>query len=195
MEFILGSTLIFGIETAFPDQLFPMPSGDNPTPYINHSAIEQQDYFGAQNTFSLPPVDSRSAPVGSKTGTPSRSNSILRKPVPSRRHQNGSTDTILHYSKVHESMLNKLSPPSNVNSRPLSKQGNHAEDSSHPLGVLPIPTPPPQQSQHFLGKIVRLAEAGGPRIRGAIAISYPLVSMSQVLTRPRLFQSLKECSC
>jgi hypothetical protein len=144
-----------------------MPSGHNPRPCINDSAIEQRNYFGRQNAPSPPPGGTYNTPHAPKTRTPSRNNSIPRKPVPSRRQQNGSSDTILRHTTVPGS----TSPP-DIKNHALSEQINCAEGNSRAMRTLAITTPPSPQACHFLGRIARLALPGGSRIREAIAISY-----------------------
>jgi hypothetical protein len=170
-----------------------MPSGDNPTPYADNSIIEQQDYFGRQNLSSPPAPGHYNAPIELNTGVPSRNNSIPRKPVPPRRQNNDSSDTILHHDKALEPSPDKPAP-SVPPSLSTVKNGPPSEQANHPPTALPEPTPASQQSQPFLDKVASLAEPGGPRIRDAIATSYLLVLMSQVPILPRLFQSLEDIS-
>lgn len=108
------------------DRLFPMPSANNPTPYVYSSKLVPQDYFGLGNmllpperpkttspekssrfrTATMPSKSSASIPEPAKAPeTPSMSRplslsrSIPRKPVgsPPKAHQRtGSTGTIIH---------------------------------------------------------------------------------------------------
>jgi hypothetical protein len=193
-------TNILHIETAPADRLFPMPSGDKPNPYTDNSIIEQQDYFGPKSV-SYPPVRARySDPEGPMAGTPNGINSIPRKSMPPRRQHNYSSETILHHnealrSNLHKSSSSPIHPsPNGIKNGPSKEQVNNVRNTGGSLTVLPVPSPPSHQPQHFLGKVGRLALPGGPRIREAIAISYLSPSTSQVPTLRRPVQSLRDIS-
>ncbi|EKD15388.1 uncharacterized protein L3040_001755 [Drepanopeziza brunnea f. sp. 'multigermtubi'] len=102
------------------DRLFPMPTADDPTPYISGALIRPQDYFGHRAASSLLMQDRLSSRSSGRTSlerqhpvhrkavdSPSpyakrpsvpRQNTIPRKEVgsPSRRKSNESSITIVH---------------------------------------------------------------------------------------------------
>lgn len=173
-----------------------MPSGHNPAPYPDDNFPAPYNYFGTRDISSTVAHDPSNNLTESKTITPNRNNSIARKPLPFRRQQNASSETILRHSNVLEQAPNEvtttLAPPSlDIRSRPPSVQVNHTADTGQSPRALPVSTPLPQQPQPFLGRIARLTEPGGSHTRKVIVISYHLVSMSQVPTLRRFFQSLK----
>jgi hypothetical protein len=161
--------LIIFIEIISPDQLFPMPSGRNPTPYANNSTIEQHEFFRSRKIS--PPGNPPTSLAEPQIGAPRRQNSIPRKPVPSRRQQNESTDTILHHSIITDSPLGTGAPPV-TKDHALREQINHTGDSNRPMKTWPMPALPSPQARHFLGRIARLALPSGSQIKEAIAISY-----------------------
>lgn len=181
------------VETAPADQLIPMPSRRSPAPCPDDSINKEQDYFGPLNVSSIPTYDPYGTLTGSKISPPSRNNSIPRKPLPYRRQQNASSETILRHGNVLEPAPNEAAassaPPPLLDIK--SAQVNNTVDKGHIPSALSIPTPPSQQRGHFLGRIVRLTDPGGSPTRKATVISSPSVSMSQVLILPRFFQNLK----
>jgi hypothetical protein len=183
-----------------------MPSGDNPSPYTDNNIIEQQDYFGPKSVSSPHVMTRYNAPEGPKAGTPNPIKSIRRKSMQPCRQHNYSSETIVHHNEALQSNLHKssyspvhpsLSGTKNGPSRERqvdNVQVDSIKNTGGSLTALPVPSPPSQQPQHFLGKLVRLALSGGRGKREAIAISYLSPSTSQVPTLPRPVQSLGHVS-
>lgn len=76
-----------------------MPSGRDPAPYIRDSALEQKEFLNPRR-ISLGPHQYALGATEPGSGTPIRKNSIPRKPVPSRRQLDESSDTILRHSII-----------------------------------------------------------------------------------------------
>ncbi|KAI9054675.1 hypothetical protein LZ554_001827 [Drepanopeziza brunnea f. sp. 'monogermtubi'] len=117
VQSVVGSP---NVDLAPGDRLFPMPTGDDPTPYISGRLIRPQDYFGHRAASSPLMQDRLSSRSSERTslqrqhsvhrkavGSPSpyakrpsvpRQHSIPRKEVgsPSRRKSNESSITIVH---------------------------------------------------------------------------------------------------
>lgn len=169
-----------------------MPSRHSPAPCPYDNIVGQQDYFGPRNVSSIPTRNPYNILARSKTATPSRHNSIPRKPLPYRRQKNASSETILRHNNVLEPAPNEAAtsstPPSPAEVERV--QVNDTVDNGGLLNTLPIPTPS-QQPNHFLGIVVRLTDPGGSHKRKALVISSPLVLMNQVLILPRFCQSLR----
>ncbi|KAG0649356.1 hypothetical protein D0Z07_4196 [Hyphodiscus hymeniophilus] len=88
-------------KTAPDDRLFPMPTGDDPTPYTNPHNIGPQDYFG-HRLVSSPLIKERLSAQMASPESSRRSTSIPRKPVgsPTRRNEHDTAITCLQQKSV-----------------------------------------------------------------------------------------------